>query len=82
MEINFEIKLAENLKKLRKETNMSQKQVCTELGMHGCWIDRSTYTKYETGERMPSVKTLIALSACFDTTTDYILGLTDAPKVD
>lgn len=71
-----------NLKQLRLDKGVTQEDVCAELGMLGCWVDRSTYAKYETGDRIPCAKMIIALAICFDTTTDYILGLTDNPKVD
>ena len=79
--MNYDINhIKSNLKKLRLNKGITQKKVCAELAMHGCWIDRSTYAKYETGERVPSIEALIALAVCFETTTDYILGLTDNPE--
>ncbi len=61
---------------------MTQGEVCNELCNLGLNINRSTYAKYETGDRTPQLRILIALAICLDTTTDYILGLTDNPKVD
>ncbi len=61
---------------------MTQEDVCNEMCNLGLYINRSTYAKYETGDRTPQLRILIALAICFDTTTDYILGLTDNPKVD
>lgn len=52
---------------------MSQKDVADKIG-----IGVSTYGFYETGEREPTLDTLIQLSEkVFNVSTDYLLGLTD-----
>ena len=48
---------SENLKKNRKNLGLTQQQVAAKLG-----IDRTTYTKYETGVSEPSFEMLIRLS--------------------
>lgn len=69
--------IGKNLYRLRLGREWSQQRVCEELEKYGVFISRSTYTKYETGGRHPSAETVAKLALCFETTTDYILGLTD-----
>lgn len=70
MEIN-------NLKKLRLEKGLTQKQLCEELKKINCYIDRSTYAKLESGKRKYFHDAIIKLAIFFDTSIDYILGCTD-----
>ena len=62
------------IKELREDKNLSQLQVAKVL-----FISRSGYSKYETGKRYIPVTNLIKLAQFYDTSTDYILGLTDYP---
>ena len=66
---------ADRLKKLRKEAGLIQADVSTQLN-----IRRETYTKYEIGQITPPSDMIIALAKIFDTTSDYLLGITDDPK--
>ena len=63
-----------NLKELRLEKNLTQKQVCKELENFGLFIDRTTYSKYESGERNITCETLCLLADYFEVSVDYILG--------
>lgn len=65
------------LKNLRKKNSLSQKKLCDELKRFGYLLDRSTYSKYETGDRHMPCDCLVALAKYYRTTTDYILGLSD-----
>ena len=47
----------------------------TELKKYGYYICRSTYTKYETGSRPLPCDILAALTKCFNTSADEILGI-------
>jgi transcriptional regulator with XRE-family HTH domain len=62
------MKLQKNLKKLRKDRNLSQKRVSDLTG-----IQRSTLSGYENGYAEPNVKTLIALAGFYDTTLDGLV---------
>lgn len=64
-----------NLKKLRNERGLTQKQLCKELQKHGLFIDRTTYSKYETGSRSIPCEVLIKFAKFYGATCDYILGL-------
>lgn len=56
---------------LRNERNLTQDQLAQKMG-----VDRSTIATYESGVRLPSLFSLIALSRIFGVTTDYMLGVT------
>ena len=50
-----------NLRCLRNASGLSQEKLCAELQRRGCDIDRTTYAKYEAGERNVRVSVLLAL---------------------
>lgn len=64
-----------NLKKIRLEKGLSQEQLTEELKNVGCYISRSTYTRYENGSRELPCCVLIKLSEYYEVSTDYILGI-------
>ena len=57
-----------NLKKLRKELNLSQKDVAINIG-----ITDKTYANYENGNTEPNIDTIIKLAEFFHVTTDELL---------
>lgn len=57
-----------NLKNIRLEKNMSQEQLAKEIN-----VDRSTVTKWETGEAMPRANKLVKLSQIFNCSIDELL---------
>ena len=63
------------LKDLREDRDLVQKQVAGYLG-----IDQRVYSNYEIGKREIPTRFVIALAEFYNTSTDYILGLTDNPK--
>lgn len=64
----FEL-LKDNLKRLRKQQNKTQKQVAEFLG-----ITREAYTQYENGSRRPDYETINSLADFFEVTVDSLLG--------
>ena len=62
----------ERLKELRKNRGLTQADMATHLK-----VNRTTLTKYETGEREPDFSTLLSLASFFDVSTDYLLGRTN-----
>ena len=60
------------LKYLRENKGLNQTQVASILG-----LSQTGYSKYETGENKPSIQTLITLSILYNTSVDYIVGITD-----
>lgn len=63
------------LRDIREDRDVSQKTLAAYLH-----IGQNTYSQYETGKRQLPLDILIRLAEYFDTSTDYILGLTDEPK--
>lgn len=61
-----------NLRDLRKEKSLSQKQMAERL----C-ISQQTYSDYENGKTEPTIDTIIELSKIFNVSSDYLLGLVD-----
>lgn len=70
------IKLYERIRNFREDRDLTQKQVAEMLGM-----SQTGYSKYETGENDIPTQILIKLADYYNTTTDYLLGRTDNPKV-
>lgn len=69
--------LKDRLKEIRQTRKLTQQQVADYLS-----VDRTTYTQYEMGKRMPSIETIKKLSRIYGCTTDYMLGQTDDPKYE
>lgn len=61
------------LKEARMAIGATQEQIADHLG-----VSRVTYTNIENGRRDPDTSTLIALSARFGVTTDFLLGIEKA----
>ena len=62
----------ERLKELRSEKNLST----TELGK--CLdVKNSTITRWENGQRVPSIDHLYDIAKFFGVTSDYLIGLED-----
>ena len=64
-----------NLKNRRLTCGLSQKQIADYLGCNPC-----VYSRYETGEREPSLHTLTLLSRFFGVTIDSIVGNEFTPE--
>lgn len=75
MTIKFDF--ADNLRKIRNKKGWTQEKTCNELKKYNCYISRTTYSKYETGDRFPAPETINALAKCYGTTVNCILGLND-----
>lgn len=63
------------LKDIREDSDIPQKALAAYLN-----IKQNTYSQYENGQRQLPLDALIKLAEYFDTSTDYILGLTDIRK--
>ena len=57
---------------LREDMDMTQQELASQLN-----IRQSTLSQYENGQRQIPLNTLIQLALFFDTSTDYLLGLTN-----
>ena len=62
----------ERLKELRKNNNLSQKQLAAILK-----TNNSSICDWECGRTEPSIETVALMAVYFDVTADYLLGLED-----
>ena len=69
------MEMFKRIRELREDADKSQKQIAHILEM-----SQTGYSKYETGENNVPANVLIALARYYNTSTDYILGLTDVRK--
>ena len=65
----------ENLRALREDRDIKQKTMAEILQIH-----QTTYSDYELGKLNIPTDVLVKLALYFDTSVDYILGLTDEMK--
>ena len=65
----------ERIRNLREDNDLTQQQMADKL-----YINRRTYSSYETGVRGIPTEILCAIADIFDTSTDYLLGRTDIRK--
>lgn len=63
------------LRDIREDRDITQQTLADYLH-----IRQNTYSQYESGHRQLPIDILIKLALYFDTSTDYILGLTDEIK--
>ena len=56
---------------LRVDNDISQEEIAKLLN-----VAQSTYSRYENGERYIPIPSLIKLAEFYNTSTDYLLGLT------
>ena len=63
------------IRDLREDNNKSQKQIATLLG-----IQQNSYSQIENGINNLQIDHLIKLANFYNTSTDYILGLTNESK--
>ena len=63
------------IRELREDKDLSQTKIAGFLGM-----SQTGYSKYETGENDIPTAILIALAKYYQTSTDYILCLTNVRK--
>ena len=69
--------LAENIKRLRLEKHLTQKQLGERLG-----VGISIISGYENQERLPSIQMLIKLAAEFNVRIEYLLGINKNKTID
>ena len=61
------------LRDLREDNDLTQKALAEYLH-----IRQNTYSQYETGQRQLPLDFLIKLAQYYNTSTDYLLGLTNS----
>lgn len=63
------------IRDLREDRDLSQQKLSEALHMH-----KTTYARYETGEREIPLSVAIRLARFFDVSLDYLAGLSDEEK--
>lgn len=61
--------MLKNLKLLREETGITQKQLAEAIG-----VSQQSINKYENHNIEPDITTLIHIADFFDTSVDYLIG--------
>lgn len=69
--------LGERLKSARVKSGQTQEDIAKLLR-----VQRQVISYFENGSRTPNIDDLIMLAEIFGTSTDYLLGLTDAQSTD
>ena len=63
------------IRAFREDRDLTQKKIAEILNM-----SQTGYSKYETGENDVPTRILIELAMFYDTSIDYLLGITDEVK--
>lgn len=63
------------IRDIREDKDLTQKQISKLLN-----CTQQTYSRYETGEITIDINNLIKLAEFYNTSTDYLLGLTNEKK--
>ena len=71
----MQLKLYENIKRLRKEKELTQEKLAEILG-----VTVGAVSKWENGNNTPDIMMLAALADLFDVSIDALLGYDTAPK--
>ena len=64
--------MLENLRKLREEASVSQKQLAESIG-----VSQQSINKYENHNIEPDIETMIRIADYFNTSVDYLIGHTN-----
>ena len=67
--------MLENLKKLREEAGISQKQLAELIG-----VSQQSVNKYENHNIEPDIEMMIRIADHFNTSVDYLIGHTDVRR--
>jgi transcriptional regulator with XRE-family HTH domain len=62
----------DRIRALRMEKGLTQKQTADWLGVHV-----RSYQEVESGRRVPNLRMLVGLADLFETSVDYLVGMTD-----
>ena len=73
--VNEVIKLYDRIKEMREDRDIKQSTLAKYLGVH-----QTTYSSYEIGKLSLTADVLVKLAKYYNTSVDYLLGLTDDTK--
>lgn len=71
------MKVAERIRNLREDKDLTQTDIANYLH-----TSQTVYSRYERNERSLPLEMLYELCKFYNVSADYILGLTDNPKVN
>ncbi|MCM1541567.1 MAG: helix-turn-helix domain-containing protein [Blautia sp.] len=71
------VEFGNRLKNLRKQNNLTQKQLASLIG-----VKNSIISFYELGDRVPSPQVIVSLASVFHVSTDYLLGVQKEESAD
>ena len=69
------MKMQLRIRDLREDRDLKQKQIADLL-----MCDQSLYSKYELGKRDVPLEIMVKLAKLYNTSVDYLAGLTDDPN--
>lgn len=75
LEIDYEL-LSNRLLKLRKEKDLTQRELSEKLG----FLQR-TYAYYEEGKRIPTTLKLLVIAQFYDISIDFLVGRSDNKNI-
>ena len=67
----------QRIRDLREDHDLTQKEMAKKLN-----CSQQVYSNYELGQRDIPTDILIKLSGIYDVSVDYILNITDNPKIN
>ena len=73
--MRYEVMKFENIRSLRIDRGLTQKQIAEVLG-----VSQNTYSQYEIGVLNYPVEALMKLADYYNVSVDYLLGRTDDKK--
>ncbi len=73
---NGVVMIYKKIRDLREDKDLTQKEVAKALN-----CSQQVYSNYELGQRDIPTDILIKLSAFYDVSVDYILGISNNPKI-
>ncbi len=80
MNLAIEKKIGKNIRKLRKNANLTQEMLSAKLQVEGCDITRSGLAKIEVGQRHLYPDEIIALRKILKTTYEELLNIEEQQK--
>lgn len=69
--------LSERIKIAREKIGITKAEAARRLN-----LSKIGYSRYEYGERTPSIQTIEIIARCFNTSVNYLIGETDDMKPD
>ena len=72
--MNTEFSLPKRLVEVRKSRGFSQAEVAKMIG-----LPERSYRRYELGESVPVISSIVALARLYGVSADYLLGLKENP---